>query len=146
MPEEKRFFTISEAEKLIPWLSKHLKKVLVHKKAIERIATEHQEFSKLIEISSDDGFQFMLGKNVQANRLFHAHCLEFYDYLNDIIEKGIIIKDLDQGLIDFPHKSGTHEVLLCWKLGEKGILYWHDIKSGFVGRQLILNLDQIYRK
>ena len=50
--------------------------------------------------------------------------------------RGIVIKDLDTGLIDFPHiRSNGEEVYLCWKLGENDIHYWHRIPDGFSGRR-----------
>ena len=48
---------------------------------------------------------------------------------------GIVIKDVDTGLVDFPHLRNGNEVYLCWRLGEPEVGYWHDIDSGFAGRQ-----------
>jgi hypothetical protein len=50
---------------------------------------------------------------------------------------GVQVKDLDQGLIDFPaHHPESHEtVLLCWHLGEEGVQYWHGVEEGFAGRK-----------
>ena len=137
--DEKRF-TIEEAEKALPWLSKTLKKALKHKAAIEEVVDKREEFSRMIEVTGDEGFQFVVNTNVKASMLFHAHCLEFYDLIHQVLEKGMILKDLDQGLIDFPFALKNKDALLCWKLGEKGILYWHDKNAGYQGRQLIVNL------
>jgi len=52
--------------------------------------------------------------------------------LNDL---GVILKDLDRGLIDFPHLRNGREVFLCWELGEPAVRYWHDLDSGYAGRQ-----------
>lgn len=144
--DDKRFFTIEEADRLVPWLSRKLKVVLEHKMAIEQLVDSHKEFSCMIEVTSDEGFQFMLNNNVQASKVFHAVCLRFYDALQEILDKGLIVKDLDQGLVDFPYWFQGRQVLLCWKLGEKGVLYWHEPEAGFQGRQLIVNLDRVYRK
>jgi hypothetical protein len=50
---------------------------------------------------------------------------------------GVQVKDLDQGLIDFPaHHPESHEtVLLCWHLGEDSVQYWHGVEEGFAGRK-----------
>jgi hypothetical protein len=50
-------------------------------------------------------------------------------------EKGILVKDIDTGLVDFPHMREEREVFLCWKLGEKSVGFWHDLETGFRGRQ-----------
>ena len=54
-----------------------------------------------------------------------------------ITDLGVQVKDLDTGLVDFPTFYRGEEVLLCWRLGEAGIEYWHDLTSGFRGRQAI---------
>ena len=146
MNEEKRFFTLEEAEKMLPWVNLRLRKVLERKQAIEYLVSEHREFSKMIEVTSDEGFQFLLHNNVGASKTFHRACLQFYDLLQEVLDKGVIVKDLDQGLIDFPHRFQGREIHLCWKLGEKGLLYWHETNAGFQGRQLIVNLDRVFRK
>ncbi len=53
----------------------------------------------------------------------------------EIDELGITVKDLDMGLIDFPCLRDGREVYLCWKLGEPGIDWWHEIDAGYAGRQ-----------
>jgi hypothetical protein len=48
---------------------------------------------------------------------------------------GIVVRDLDQGLCDFPHERDGRVVYLCWLFGEERIAWWHDIHAGFAGRQ-----------
>ena len=57
--------------------------------------------------------------------------------LEKIQEYGCVVKDLDIGLLDFPTLYRGEEVYLCWKLGEKGIGYWHGVHEGFRGRKAI---------
>jgi hypothetical protein len=52
-----------------------------------------------------------------------------------IQELGVLVKDLDRGLIDFPALRGDEEVLLCWQLGEDEVNYWHGLEDGFAGRR-----------
>ena len=52
-----------------------------------------------------------------------------------IHELGALVKDLDQGLVDFPAQRGEEEVLLCWRLGEEEIGFWHGLEEGFSGRR-----------
>jgi hypothetical protein len=58
-----------------------------------------------------------------------------------IAEHGAEVKDLDEGLIDFPAVHRGETVLLCWKLGEDEIRYWHRIGDGFAGRRPVEELD-----
>ena len=62
---------------------------------------------------------------------------EAQQLIQDIAREGIQIKDLEAGLVDFPHLVGDpeREVFLCWKLGEDTIEFWHEIEDGFGGRK-----------
>jgi hypothetical protein len=48
---------------------------------------------------------------------------------------GALVKDLDDGLVDFPARRGAEEILLCWRLGEEEIAFWHGLDEGFSGRK-----------
>jgi len=60
-----------------------------------------------------------------------ARCVE------QIQAAGVLVKDLDQGLLDFPSLREGEEVLLCWHVGEDDIEYWHGVEEGFAGRKPI---------
>jgi hypothetical protein len=55
--------------------------------------------------------------------------------IDEIVAQGAQVKDIDAGLIDFPALRGSETVLLCWKLGEEDIRYWHTVDDGFAGRR-----------
>lgn len=55
--------------------------------------------------------------------------------VDEIVSHGVQVKDVDEGLIDFPAMRHGRTVLLCWKLGEGEIRYWHTVEDGFAGRQ-----------
>jgi hypothetical protein len=57
--------------------------------------------------------------------------------LEQIARNGVLVKDLEIGLIDFPTLFDGREVYLCWKLGEPNIGFWHDTTEGFAGRKSI---------
>jgi hypothetical protein len=59
------------------------------------------------------------------------------DAVAEIDATGVQVKDLDIGLLDFPCIVGDEIILLCWKLGEKGITHWHGTDEGFAGRKPI---------
>ncbi|MCB0834326.1 MAG: DUF2203 domain-containing protein [Bacteroidetes bacterium] len=68
---------------------------------------------------------------------FHPRELEeLIDIVRDFEERGILIKSIEDGLIDFPSlRASGEEVYLCWKFNEEDILFWHTIEEGFNGRQ-----------
>ena len=64
-----------------------------------------------------------------------ARCIE------QIQAAGVLVKDLDRGLLDFPALREGEEVLLCWHVGEDEIRYWHGVDEGFAGRKPLGELD-----
>lgn len=57
--------------------------------------------------------------------------------LHRLKDMGVIVKDLQAGLIDFPAWHDQREVYLCWKYGEERVGFWHEVDDGYSGRQLI---------
>jgi hypothetical protein len=70
----------------------------------------------------------------EARALAHA--------VDAVNEHGAQVKDVDEGVIDFPALHGGETVLLCWKLGEDEIGYWHRVEDGFAGRRPVEELDE----
>jgi hypothetical protein len=58
-----------------------------------------------------------------------------------IAEHGVEVKDVDEGLVDFPALHAGETVLLCWRLGEDEIRFWHRVEDGFAGRRPLEELD-----
>jgi hypothetical protein len=76
------------------------------------------------------------GGNAAAGEVYtHFHKLE--TGVKGILEMGILVKDIDMGLIDFLSIRNGREVYLCWKHGEDELAYWHDVNAGYGGRQPI---------
>lgn len=57
--------------------------------------------------------------------------------VDELNERGVQVKDLDEGLVDFPALRNGETVLLCWRLGEDEIGWWHREDDGFAGRRPI---------
>ena len=55
--------------------------------------------------------------------------------MNEIHELGAIVKDPDEGLVDFPARHDGEDVLLCWRVGEDEVAWWHTLEDGFAGRK-----------
>jgi len=55
--------------------------------------------------------------------------------LREVERIGVQVKDIDSGLVDFPARLYGRDVLLCWRLGEEEVRFWHDLEAGFNGRQ-----------
>jgi hypothetical protein len=57
---------------------------------------------------------------------------------------GCLLKDIDQGLIDFPHEQGDDVIFLCWQFGEPRVVAWHSVESGFSDRQPLPGAPKLY--
>ena len=55
--------------------------------------------------------------------------------IGEIQALGVLVKDLDTGLVDFPAKRNGEDVLLCWQLGEDEVAFWHGPEDGYAGRR-----------
>lgn len=85
--------------------------------------------------------QYFGGLGPNGTGEFPQEMERLVEIVKDIASKGIIIKGLDEGLIDFPHiRDNGEEVYLCWKSGEDAINFWHSIPDGFAGRKNIEEL------
>jgi len=64
------------------------------------------------------------------------------DYVDELTDVGCELKDYQIGLIDFVGRHQRRDVYLCWKLGEESITHWHELDSGFAGRQPVSKLKE----
>ena len=62
-------------------------------------------------------------------------------YMRELKDLGVMFKGFDAGLVDFPAELDDRRVLLCWQLGEERVKYWHEEEAGFIGRQLLPELQ-----
>jgi hypothetical protein len=112
-----------------------LKSAMNGKKVIEQIEKELQDVRHRILLSG--GLSVDVTK-LSARRAEREKAMqEIKDALAEVHAIGVQVKDLDIGLLDFPCAVEGEIVLLCWKLGEEKIEYWHGLEEGFKGRKPI---------
>ena len=132
----KKYFTIEEAEELLPTIEKILKRTIRLNKALELLSS--------IEIEDYNDDYNNLRRVTKTNKEFHKLSYEFYSNIEQLENMGCLIKDFETGLIDFYHKFEGRDIFLCWRLGEKSIKFWHEVDTGFMGRKPILDLRMKY--
>lgn len=117
-----REFTQEEANSLLPTLSESLRQI---QRAREIIlgGAEHIRRS-----ASLDGGGQVSQEYWNALQVMRKH-------LEALAERGIILRDADSGLVDFPARREGRDVFLCWRLGEERVEYWHPPETGFSGRR-----------
>jgi hypothetical protein len=122
-----KYFTVSEAEMLIPTITEMIAAAQETKVRIENKVDDWRKVHKKIT----EAEEAVLRGQVD----FLASHLE--TQLGKISELGAVPKDLDLGLVDFPARINHKEGYLCWKLGENKIEFWHNLTDGFAGRKPI---------
>ncbi|MGH9549827.1 MAG: DUF2203 domain-containing protein, partial [Terriglobales bacterium] len=128
-----RSFTLDEAQSLLPVLESLLRTAIDGKKLIEAVDAELQELAHRVFLSGGLLVNIIQVARRKAER--EKTIQRVKDTLAEIDATGVQVKDLDIGLLDFPCQVEGRTVLLCWKVGEKGITHWHDTSEGFAGRK-----------
>jgi hypothetical protein len=126
-------FTLSEAQTLLPVLEALLRKAQAAGIRAGELESEMQELTQRIFLSGGMHVNVVQAARRRAER--ERTMQEARDTLLEIDEIGVQVKDLEKGLLDFPCVVDGQTVLLCWKLGEKEIGFWHTTEDGFAGRK-----------
>jgi hypothetical protein len=129
---EERYFTVEEANDALAEVRPLTEELVEHRRAL--VELQERQSAVTTRIAGNGG-------NVEPSEL-----QEVQERLDEevagiarcvarIHELGALVKDLDDGLVDFPARRGGEDVLLCWRLGEDEIAFWHGLEEGFSGRK-----------
>lgn len=139
---EKRFFTLDEAEDLLPRVEKILSRLHTIKAQISVISEDSRDPVLLSDpFTEEQSYRFAFAQEMVFNRELHRHMCSFFRMLDRLDELGPVLQDLDRGLVDFPHMMKSREVSLCWKEGEERISYWHGTSQRAMRRKPIIYVD-----
>ena len=129
---EQRYFTAEEANEALVEVRPLTEELVGHRRAL--VELQERQTALTTRIAGNGG-------NVEPHELEEvqeqideevagiARCVA------RIHEVGALVKDLDAGLVDFPATRDGQDVLLCWRLGEDEITFWHGLDEGFSGRK-----------
>lgn len=128
-----KIFTLSEAQTLLPVVEALLRKAQTAGARAGELELEMQQLSHRIFLSGGMHVDVSVAARRRAER--EKAVQEAKDTLAEIDSIGVQVKDLEEGLLDFPSVMEGKSVLLCWKLGEPAISHWHTEEEGFAGRK-----------
>ena len=119
-------FTLDEANALVPWLAETFRKLELVR---QEYVTLQERISELAKRSGSDGETAQLAASAEllARQIEEA--------VEEILDRGIIVRDVAIGLVDFPSQREGREVYLCWIGGEERIDFWHETNRGFSHRE-----------
>ena len=127
------FFTTNEANDALPDVIKKFEYALAKKNDITKLEQQLQ-----LSLSTTDSFE----KYVTLKQKLNSVITKFYESVEILENTGVVVKSIEQGLLDFPSKRFDEEIWLCWKYGETEIRFWHEKDSGFLGRKPIEVSDE----
>ena len=128
-----RYFDRQEAEELLPMISGVLGEAREQKQVMDTLDRDLAQAAAKIMVM---GGWIPPHRELAEKRVLRDQSRDkIREAVEQIQEIGCILKDLDEGLVDFPAMLNGHEVYLCWKLGEERIVYWHGLDEGFAGRK-----------
>ena len=119
-----KHYTLDEARALLPQARGWLKRLNELRRELERY---DKRLASLMASGNDVGGELV---NTWIRTL-----AALQEVLSEFQKREIQIKDVERGLIDFPAILGGKEVFLCWEQGEDDIEFWHDLHSGYAGRE-----------
>lgn len=125
-------FTIKEANAMLPSITSKFRELVDLKNQIIKVQTE---------METDPKFMSSLKEQILKKQEFNAAISSFYRAMDEIESKGVVVKSVEEGLLDFPSLRFGEEIWLCWKQGEAEIKFWHGKDEGFNGRKPLETYD-----
>ena len=124
-------FTLEEANALVPWLQEKFLEMELRR---QQYVTAQKRFDEIVHDPAKDGStpDPELTETAASVKTLAA---QVEDMVQEILDKGIILRDVSSGLVDFPSQRDGREVFLCWTGGEERIEFWHETNRGFEHRE-----------
>jgi hypothetical protein len=127
-----RYFTAEEANETLALVRPLAEELVSHRRAL--LAAEERK-ADLDRRIAGNGEALDARDLVDLEARITREAAELASCVVRIQDLGVLVKDLDRGLVDFPALRGDEEVLLCWQVGEDEIAYWHGLEEGYAGRK-----------
>ena len=127
-----RTFTPEEANAALAELRPVVERMVQHRRNL--VAAQKLQAELVTRIAGNGG-DMMPSDLREAAETIQREAVAIAECADLVNAAGAEIKSLEEGLLDFPAKRGDEDVLLCWKLGEDEIGYWHGVDEGFAGRK-----------
>jgi hypothetical protein len=124
--DDKKYFTVEEANRLLPQLQALIEQLRQGRRHLR----SHRPTAEAVTQKASGN-----GGGSEAGAYLSAYSQTLGHGLLQLQVMGVVLKDLERGLVDFPHWREGREVYLCWQYGEGRIAYWHEVDAGYSGRQ-----------
>lgn len=129
----RKYYTIPEAEDMIPLLKSKIIDLVKLNNAIN--------FLESVDIQYDDEYE-TIKQDIMMNKKFHDYSLKFCKEVEKLLKIGVVLKDADEGIVNFFSLHEGKEIFLCWKLGEHRIDSWYEFGSDYEFRKPVSDLKR----
>jgi hypothetical protein len=131
-----RHFTVSEANAALEVVRPLAERLVECRRELAELG---EELAQVRQTVSGNGGGLDVARVERLRRRFEQGTERARQCVEEIHVLGAQVKDLDLGLVDFParHPGDGRTVLLCWRVGEEAIRYWHGLEEGFAGRKTL---------
>lgn len=120
------YFTPQDVNKILPEIQKQFSQIILLRNKVISLQEDLQKIT-----NEGPKFSNFIAKKQELN----SAVSRLYKEIEGLEKRGIMIKSVDDGLLDFPSLRFDEEVWLCWKYGESEIKFWHGRDEGFMGRK-----------
>jgi hypothetical protein len=127
-----RVFTPAEANSALPQVREAAERLVVLRRRMRELDGEQRTAVTAI---GGNGVGYAAGDLNAAQGALVELAEELAAVVEELHALGVQVKDLDEGLVDFPSERDGEPVLLCWRVGEDEVAWWHRYEDGFAGRR-----------
>ena len=124
-------FTLEEANTLVPWLQDKFHELETRR---QKYMNLKNRFDEIVHDPTKDG-STEDPELAQTAANLKDLAAQIEDAVQEILDRGIIVRDVTSGLVDFPSQRDGREIFLCWVGGEDSIEFWHETDQGFINRK-----------
>jgi hypothetical protein len=132
-----RHFTLEQANAALVEVRPLAEQMVAHRREVAILLSRRAELTSTI---AGNGGDLDPGELARVEAEIAEQAKGVAQCVNRIHGLGAQVKDADEGLVDFPARREDEEILLCWKLGEDEIAFWHGLEDGFAGRRPVDDL------
>ncbi|MDA1196879.1 MAG: DUF2203 family protein [Nanoarchaeota archaeon] len=127
----KRYLSLQQANRMLSSVKRSMRKMIRLENALNTLSA--------IEVVYDDYYDAVT-YDVQYDKKFHQLSYQFFHEHEKLFRLGAVVHSVDEGIVYFFSKYEYREILLCWQLGEKSIISWHEIDETFEDRKPLASL------
>ena len=127
------YFNLREANELIPWLEESFRSIDPIRQQAQELRERISNAEQRVRVNGGGG----VDSQMESRRRLEEIIELIRSRIAEVQSRGIIVRNLETGLVDFPTLEEGREVYLCWHRGEREVAYWHEVDTGFADRQPI---------